>query len=320
MSRALRLPAWLSAPQADVAIEIAHRRLTVAQLSGTGKPVISAFASETLPAEALVPALAGRNIPNPKVLSETLARAFERAGIKPPRRVALIVPDNIARVSLLPFEQMPAKQADLDQLIRWQLKKATPFPVEEAMVSYVHAGVEGTTTTLAVVLARRDVIAEYEAIPAALGCDAGIVDIASFNVINTALAAGTAPTGDWLLVCLAPESTTIAIMRGGSLVFHRHRTAVDSEPLTALVHQTAMYYEDRLGGTSFSRVYLSGGSGEAGSHEKARREITERLSVPVQTLDARQAASLSERVAPGADVTEAAVAPIGLLLRERGAA
>ena len=322
MSPALRLPSWLKPPQPDVAIEIAHRRLTVAQLGRGTAAVVTAYASETLPDDAVVPSLTGRNIAHPKVVSDTLKRALERAGIKSPTRVALIVPDTVARVSLLPFEQMPARQSELEQLIRWNVKKSVPFPVEDAVMSYVPTTVDGGITTLAAVVSRRDVIAEYEAITDSICAHAGIVDIASFNVVNTALASGMAPKGDWLIVCLADGSTTILIMRNASLMFHRHKPAADSEPLSALVHQTAMYHEDRLGGTRFARVFVSGGVGGifGGGHDRARQEIATRLEAEVQALDVRAAAALTERGTVSPELLDALAAPVGALLRERGAA
>lgn len=323
MSPSLRVPSWLAPPQPEVAIEIAHRRLTVAQLGRGTPPPVSAYASETLPDDAVIPSLTSRNIAHPKIVSDALKRALDRAGIKSPSRVALVVPDTVARVSLLPFEQMPGRQSDLEQLIRWNVKKSVPFPVEDAVLSYVPATADGGTTTLAAVVSRRDVIAEYEAVADAIGAHAGIVDIASFNVINTALVSGAAPkTGDWLLVCLADDSTTIVIMRGSSLMFHRHKPAADSEPLSALVHQTAMYHEDRLGGTQFARVLLSGGGAgiEGGGHERARKDIADRLHADVQTLDVRAAAILTDRVLASPELLDALAAPIGALLRERGVA
>lgn len=319
MSPSLRLPSWLAPPQPEVAIEIAHRRLTVAQL-GRGTPaVVTAYASETLPDDAVVPSLTLRNIAHPKVVADALKRALDRAGIKSPSRVALVVPDTVARVSLLPFEQMPSRQSELEQLIRWNVKKSVPFPVEDAVLSYVPATVDGGTTTLAAVVSRRDVIAEYEAVADAIGAHAGIVDLASVNVINAALACGAAPSGDWLLVCLADDSTTIVIMRGTALMFHRHKPAADSEPLSALVHQTAMYHEDRLGGTQFARVFLSGGGAGivGGGHERARKEIADRLQAEVQTLDVRAAAALTDRVSASPELLDALAAPVGALLRAR---
>ena len=54
-----------------------------------------------------------------------------------PRRVALVLPDTVAKVSLMRFEKVPAKAQDLDQLIRWQVRKAAPFQIEDAQVAWV---------------------------------------------------------------------------------------------------------------------------------------------------------------------------------------
>ena len=107
MSPSLRLPSWLAPPQPDVAIEIAHRRLTVAQL-GRGTPaVVTAYASETLPDDAVVPSLTLRNIAHPKVVADALKRALDRAGIKSPSRVALVVPDTVARAGGALAKRLP---------------------------------------------------------------------------------------------------------------------------------------------------------------------------------------------------------------------
>jgi Tfp pilus assembly PilM family ATPase len=315
-----RKSSWLTPVPATVAIEIAAGRVTVAELSGgAANAVVSAFASESIPTNAVTPALTGPNIPDVGVVAEALGRALERAGLGSPRRAALVVPDSVARVSLLNFEQLPGRSSDLDQLIRWQLRKATPFPIDDAQVSHFKASADGTATTLAAVIARKDVISQYEAVTNKLGIHAGVVDLASFNIMNAVIGAGSAPAEDWLLVCLATDATTIAIMRGESLMFYRHRTG-DEEPLSALVHQTAMYHEDRLGGTKFARVWLAGASLAGGSAAQARREITDRLNVPAEAVDVRPAAGLPSQVSPLPDIMDALAAPVGVLLRERRAA
>jgi len=315
-----RKSSWLAPVPPTVAIEIAAGRVTVAELSGgPANAVVSAFASESIPANAVVPALTGPNITDVAVVADALGRALERAGLGSPRRAALVVPDSVARVSLLNFEQLPGRSSDLDQLIRWQLRKATPFPIDDAQVSHFKASADGTATTLAAVIARKDVIAQYESVTNRLGIHAGVVDLASFNIMNAVIGAGSAPAEDWLLVCLATDATTIAIMRGENLMFYRHRTG-DEEPLSALVHQTAMYHEDRLGGTKFARVWLAGASLAGGSAAQARREISDRLNVPAEAVDVRPAAGLPSQVSPLPDIMDALAAPVGVLLRERRAA
>lgn len=303
-----------------VAVELASRRLTVLEVGrGTKGVSIVGYASELLPDDAIVPGLTGVNIANVPAVADTLRRALERAGIRAASRAALIVPDSIARVSLLPFEQMPAKQADVEQLVRWQIKKATPFPIDEGVVTWVPAHKTATGPVLAAAVARRDVIAQYEAVTAAVGMHAGIVDLASFNIMNAVIGGAAAPASDWLLVAMAPEGTTLAIGRGADLMFYRHRANVEDETMSALVHQTAMYHEDRLGGSRFSRVWLCGG-GTGQPAEQARRDISARLNVPVEVVDVRTAVELGAKMAASTDVLDALAAPVGVLLRDRKAA
>jgi Tfp pilus assembly PilM family ATPase len=306
-----------------VAIEIARGRVCVASIGGgSGGATVAAFAAESLPGDAVVPALTGVNIPDPSVVTAALRTALDRAGLRGVGRAALIVPDSIARVSLLSFDQVPARAADLDQLIRWQLKKATPFPIDEAQVTHFTAHVEGGgATSVAAVAARREVVASYEAVVEAAGIHPGLVDLASFSVMNGVIGAGAASPEDWLLVHLASDATSLAILRGRDLMFYRHRLGVDDEPLGALVHQTAMYHEDRLGGGRFARVWLSG-AGANGREALAavRQEIAGRLGLDVETVDIRPAASIGARVDATPEVLDTLAAPVGMLLRERKAA
>jgi len=318
---ARRSSGFLAPVPPTVAIEIARRRVTVVELGGSrGGPVVSTYASEPLDDGLVTPGLAAPNIPDPKPVADALERALARAGLRSASRAALVIPDSVARVSLVSFEKLPARAADLDQLVRWQLKKATPFPIDDAQVTHFPAHSAAGSVTLAAVAARTDVIAQYEAVTDAAGVRAGIVDLASLNVMNAIIGAGAAPPGDWLLVHLAAEGTTLAILRGSDLLFYRHRMAVEDETLAALVHQTAMYHEDRLGTSQFTRVWLSGASLGAADGEQARREISERLGIQAEAVDIRPAASLGSRVTASPDVLDSLAAPVGVLLRERKAA
>jgi Tfp pilus assembly PilM family ATPase len=308
---------WLAPPPVSVAIEIASRRVTVAQIGRAGSNwAVTAYASRPLPEAAVVPALSGTNIANGVAVRDALAGALDQAGLRSVRRAALIVPDSIARVSLLTFEQNAARGAELDQLVKWQLRKALPFPIEEAVVSHAPATAAGNTL-IAATVARRDVVAEYEAVPGALGIHAGLVDLASFSVMNAIIGSGGAPAGDWLLVHLAAEATSLAILRGADLLFYRHRAAVDEEPLGSLVHQTAMYHEDRLGQGGFARVWVCGAGPAA---DDARAEVSRRLGVDAIPVDIQPAAALADRIAASADLLESLAAPVGILLRDRPAA
>ena len=306
------------APTPLAAIEITGGRVSaVAVEERGGRPVIVAHATEALPDSALVPTLNAQNVRDRAVVAAVVARVLERIGR--PSRVGLIVGDPAVKVSLVRLQQVPSNPQDLDQVIRWQVRKTAPFAIEDAQVGY-QAGLKADDgQDFVVTVARRDVIAEYESLCEAAGAHAGLVDLSTFNVVNTVLAAGPAPVGDWLLVNVAPGWESIAIMRGAHLVFFRNRGADGEGTLADLVHQTAMYYEDRLGGSGFGRVLLCGAAG-VGDVEPVRRALAERLSVAVETVDPTKAASFADRIVADARLLDSVTPLVGLVLRSMEAA
>jgi type IV pilus assembly protein PilM len=307
----------------SVAVEIATGRISSASLEWrAGQAVIAAHATEPIPDTALVPSLTSANIHDRPTLLAALTRALEHTGR--PKRVGLVVPDAIAKVSLVKFEKVPPRAQDLDQLVRWQVRKTAPFPIEEAQVTYVPTLSGSDGQEFLVSLARRSVIEEYEQLCAEAGAHAGIVDLATFNVVNAVLAGGTAPDADWLLVNVTANDASIAILRGRHLIFFRHRAAEAEGTLGDLVHQTSMYYEDRLRGAGFARVVLAGvagaGARQVGDFEEARRRLEERLATTVETVDPRAAAALTDRIVAAPALLETLAPLVGILLRDREAA
>ena len=303
-----------------VAVEIASDRVSAASLElRAGQPVVSAHATEPLPPGALVPSLTGQNVHDRAAVAAALGRVFDRIGGRP-RRIGLVVPDLIAKVSLVRFEKVPARARDLDQLVRWQVRKTAPFPLEEAQVTYVPGALAVDGQEFIVSLARRSVVEEYERLCTDAGAHAGIVDLATFNVINAVLAGTGAPAGDWLLVNVASDYASIAIVRGADLIFFRNRGGEGDGTLADLVHQTAMYYEDRLAGGGFTRVILAGGGQPASEMDEIRRSLAERLATGVDSLDPRTAAALTDRISAAPTLLDTLAPLVGLLLRGREAA
>jgi type IV pilus assembly protein PilM len=311
-----------------VAVEVAAHQVSAASIEyHSGTALVGTHATEPLPPGALVPSLTTSNIHNHPAVVDAVRRVLERTGR--PRRIGLIVPDLVAKVSFVRFEQPPARTADLEQLIRWQVRKTAPFAVDDAQVSFVPGLKAADGQDFVVSLARRDIVEEYESICAEAGAHAGIVDLATFNVINAVLASATpvlasGADADWLLVNIAPEYATIAILRGTHLIFFRNRVADEEGTLPDLVHQAAMYYEDRLSGGGFARVFLTGAAGagprQAQDAEQVRHILLERLGVAIDSVDPRQAATLTDRIAAGPALLDTLTPLVGLLLRGRNAA
>jgi Tfp pilus assembly PilM family ATPase len=310
-----------------VAVEIAPRRVSAAVLSlQAGRLVVTAHAAESIPDGVITPLFNASNISESQVVTAALRRTFERIG-GAPRQIALGIPDSVAKVSLLRFEKVPPRAQDFDQLVRWQMRKSAPFRMEDAQLTYMPGIVlaEGGREFV-VVVARRDIVREYESIIEAAGSQAGIVDLSTFNVINTVLAGADTPHGDWLLVHVKPEYASVAIVRGADLVFFRNRSNEGEGSLADLVHQTAMYYEDRLGGGGFARVVLAGAGLLAGDRghglqnaERVRRTLQERLGTDVEAIDPRAAAGLTDRIAVDPELLDTLAPLVGLIVRERAA-
>lgn len=319
---------WLAAAPPTVAVEIARHRVSAAVVASraAGLAVMS-HAVEPLPAGAVIPSMNTTNVTDPRAVADALKRVFEKL-VTRPRRVALALPDSVAKVSLLRFEKVPDRAHDLEELVRWQVRKAAPFRVEDAQLSFV-PGIKAAdgSVEFVVVMARKDIVREYERACEEAGAQAGLVDLTTFNVINAVLAGSgqSVETGsqDWLLVHVAQEDATMAILRGPHLVFFRNRAADGEASLADMVHQTAMYYEDRLSGKGFARVVLAGaGSPFAQGGQDAdylRRALEQRLGLKVDPVDPRNAAALTDRISANTELLDALAPLVGLIVREQAA-
>jgi hypothetical protein len=91
------------------------------------------------------------------------------------------------------------------------------------------------------------------------------------------------------------------VLRGADLMFYRNREEETDAGLGDIVHQTTMYYEDRLQGAGFARVLLSGTA--VGAADDVRRSLEHRLDVRLEPVAQAEVAAL-----------------VGILARERKAA
>ena len=300
------------------AIEIASTRVSAAIATERGgRTLVTAAATESLPEGVVVPGLTAANVKDRGAVRAALMRVLEKVGR--PRRVGLVLPDPVAKVSLIRFQQIPTRAHELDQLIRFQVKKAAPFPIDDAQLSYVEGVRAADGIDFLVSAARREAIREYAAVCEDAGVHAGIVEIQTFNVVNAVLAAGRRSAADWLLVNVTPDWASVVVGRADDVILYRSRTAEADGPLLDLVHQTSMYYEDRLSGTGFERVLLNGiasaSPARAGETEHLRSELADRLGTKVDVIDGGAAADFSEAVSVP---DRAALTPlVGLLVRDK---
>jgi hypothetical protein len=311
------LPAWLRTAPPVLGLHLdAHGATAVLVDRAAPTPVVRAVASVGLPSGAIVPSLTAPNVLQRDEVVQAIRGVVEQVGGRP-RRVALAIADTAAKVSLLPFEQVPASPRDLEQLIRLQLRKTVPFPVEDAQVTWSRGGQHDGTTTLVVTAMRRDIVQAYEGVCASAGLHAGTVDLATFNVINLALLGGetSSVAGDTLLVHVTATYASIALLRDGALIFYRTRHNDAAEPVADVVHQTRMFYEDRLGGRGFARVLLVAGA-DLPDRDGLSRNLGTLSDAPVTSLSLDGVVGFGDRVSASERLIGQIAASAGIVLRE----
>ena len=320
------IKAWRAASPPSVGVQLSENHASAVSIARTRRGVsVQEQAIEAFPPGIISPGLNNRNILKPGCVIETLSRMFDALELRS-RRIGLVVPDSVAKVSLLRFEELPARNADLEELIRWRIKKTVPFQVKDAQISYVPGAVllEGGQEYI-VTVARRDIIEEYEQVCAEVGAHAGLIDLATFSLTTlilppVTLGVSSASPGAWLVMHVCGNCSSAAIIQDGNLVFFRNKQIDSGEGLRDLAHQTTMYYEDRLKGNIFSRVVLAGFVVNENSEREQdlalpKQVLEDYFKRPVETIDLTQKVTLGNGAARNPGILRELAPPIGLLLR-----
>jgi Tfp pilus assembly PilM family ATPase len=204
--------------------------------------------------------------------------------------------------------------------MRWQIRKAAPFPIEEACLTFdlstrtAEGGAE-----FVVVTARREAVREYESVCEEVGMHTGLVDVATLSMLNLFLA-GQPPVGDWLVIHAQPSYTSVVILRGADVIFFRNSMEGEGDGIADAVHQTTMYYQDRLTGQGFTRVLLGGMGKSAGALDQMRKTLSERLGTAIDMIDPTRAAALTDRITASPEVLSSLAPLIGVMVRARAEA
>lgn len=229
----------------------------VAARGGEEPNVITSTYPIELPTGVLAPGWREANVLDAGKLSAALREAL--SGVSAGEKyVTVIVPDSSVRVLTLDFDTLPDSQKDALPIVRFRLRKLLPFDADTAAVTYQTFGQQGQVR--AVVAAMPTAIrAEYESTVRDAGFEPGALVPATIAALP--LLDADAPT---LLVHLAGDSATIAIVSGETLLLHRVlELGLDSdEDIAQAIVVARAYFEDTLGSSPRSVVAAGNGSYE----------------------------------------------------------
>jgi type IV pilus assembly protein PilM len=239
-----RMRSWLDAPpEVPLACEIAAEYVAAVR-HRHGR--IEAWAIRPLPSEAVRPAPLAENIAQADAVREALEQTLGTVA-DGDRRCALVVPDIVARVTLLEFDQVPENVDEADSLIRWRLSRDLPFEAQQAVLAFARQPGRNGAQEVLVAAALRSVVREYEASLERLGLQVGEVTLATLAALGC-LTRRAAPR---LLVKRDRGSLGLAIQDGPAVRLFRslplpHGAGLRSEEeIAEKAYPAIVYFQDQ---------------------------------------------------------------------------
>lgn len=165
-----------------MALDISSTRVKLLVLSGEpGRYQIEAYASETLPASAIV----DNQVAEPEPVGQTIAKAIQRSGTKL-RQAAVAVPGSAVITKII---DMPAtlSEDEIEQQIGFEADQYIPYPVEEVSLDFQILGPNEQDPEMNRVLlaaCRRDTVEMRLAALETAGIEAKIMDVEAYALQN----------------------------------------------------------------------------------------------------------------------------------------
>jgi len=254
-----------------VAVEVRQGTLGIVRLGRHGgRPALGTAAVLELPPGTVVTSLTEPNVRDSETFSRVLETLMERVGLRGGGRAALVLPDASARLGLF-----PVAGPDLEEQVRFRLRKVVPFDVRTARVAARRVGGEAAESVVLAAAMARPVLERYEEVLDSVGLQVGHVELSGLAIARHAMRR----RGDSLLINWEEGAATFVLSRDGRPLLIRSFSAEVAGSLEEVEREAAntiLYYRDRLAGESLEEALLR--TGDALS-EVARERLEESLGV-----------------------------------------
>jgi type IV pilus assembly protein PilM len=197
-----------------------------------------------LPAGALSVSPLKENVIDEDAFAEVVRRVAAGQPARKRKDVAVILPDFCTRIAVLDFDGFPADAKEQDALIRFRLKRAVPFDVESAALSYWAQTSSHKHIDVVVVVASLEIVSRYEAPFRAAGMNPGLITASSLAALELAPEAGLsvlAKLTGRVLTVLVRDKTTLKLARCLEM------PSSEFEDIAAVLAPTLVYVEDNFG-------------------------------------------------------------------------
>jgi type IV pilus assembly protein PilM len=253
----------------SVAVEVERGRLTLVRVKPQrrARPVLEAFRIQPGPEPTAGASVFKPNLGSLDELARQARELFDRSGTKP-GKLSLILPDNLAKVSIVTLPERPATRKLLGEMLRFKLRRSVPFRLEEASITSFALPGHGPELHLLVAVMMRSVLEQYESVFEAAGARPGLVDLCTpslFNLARGEMAKAVGEGTDAALLNCTRNYFTLLIARADRVVFYRCKTYAGGEEddpsarLAVMGRELASsfsYYAEKLAGGGVGTVFV----------------------------------------------------------------
>jgi type IV pilus assembly protein PilM len=255
-----------------VSCEIGRSFLSMVRLGVKDPSTVERAVITPLPEGLVVPSLSQPNITSLPDLEDVLKQTMIKAEIKT-TKISVAIPDDSVKVAIHHLEKLPGNESEKQQLLKWRLKKTTPFNVEDSHLAYQQQlNADGKVSVITGII-YREVLSQYQNFFQRLGLHAGFItpaSLATFELLPRL--EPSAPQTSLLFLRWNTTAVASMIVQQGSVVFFRHLDYPEGdlllegrgngsrekqwETIYDEIHPCLMYYQDKLGASNIDKVYI----------------------------------------------------------------
>ncbi len=220
---------------------------------------VEARARRELPAGVMEISSSAAGIVDADSLRALLEEMLVELAPIPRPAAALFLPDAASRLTVLDFDALPSKREEVRSLIEFRLKKAVPFDIGAARMSYRLQNSRGAPSVL-VAAAAGESVRPLEQLFAKLGLRLGFVSLASASMLNLVSAEEmtlVTKLGGSTMTMTAVDESAVRLVRSVEAPAEFETTESTLSEWVADMYPTFAYIEDRFG-SPVARLLLAG--------------------------------------------------------------
>lgn len=250
-----------------------------------------ASVSGAFDASAVTPGLA-----DPAKLEEAVRRLRAEAGSLD--RAWLLLPDSWFRLNLIELDELPGREDEAREMIRWSIRRTLPIPAEQMRVGWLPLSRENSKKKFLVVSAREETLAAVESTFRKSGVEVAGIEATGLNLWNAVNQREAATTADRLLIHLRDDEFTTGLFRGNEPLFLRSRPLHGDRSVVNEIRLSASYLKESVRVEKVESCFVAGNRVDQGV-----LDLTQEL-FGVTPRRVKAAELLGAPLPPGASETE----------------